>query len=437
MKALLFATATSLALLTACATTSATSPQASGHTPAQNLTQNDDSNSEPATVERFKRMDVQATNSPRGLATDLSCDQVGWTDDVSPQHQSIINQMMGSHDHRVHHALWHAVRGGVDKKTSLLVDHSYGMSWNLPHPLCPAPQDNATDAHYNPAGEDFLFMHRQMLEGLRQAFMRAGLKCVRGWSEVPSESQAALPDSDRTDAKSDAALSRMRGWESFFQSDEWLKGKSLSEVGFALEFSIHNNLHMRYATTAPPVGFNEIASVGGAPLPMNNVYPAGWKYDSAKYNWLADPYGAAVNPTFWKIHGYVDDVINHWLISNGYSRAAIDCTGDRKCYQWQGKWTGSSGSLNSHLHAMMVNDQANPLVDGPTEREPATADATSNTPIDDDTAAFTRQRMARQHLGVIRDAPPTRGMPKAGAEQNEAPQDPYEYVKGSVCKDQR
>ena len=397
-----------------------------GHSAQRDATPSDAAHLASVDAAHAGRMGERDSYAPRGPATELSCDTVGWTEQITPPHQNIINQMMASRMHRAHHALWHAVRGGVDAKTSLLVDHSYGMTWNLPHPLCPPPEDNAINKGYNPAGEDFLFMHRQMVNGLRQAFMQAGLPCVRGWSEVPTTEEAALPDSDRSNAKSEQAFDRMRGWESYFESDEWLKSHSLSQVGFALEFSIHNNLHMRYATTAPPQGFSELASIGGAPLPMNNVYPSAWKYDSPSYNWLADPYGAAVNPTFWKIHGFVDDIINKWLAANSYSRAALDCQGDRKCYQWQGHWTGDASAVNAHMHALMVMDNGS--------RDPSSVVAG---PVDAPTTEFTRQRMARQQLGVLQIPAPTRGIPQSPggpvAAPAPAPEDPYLYVRSSVC----
>ena len=377
----------------------------------------------------------------RGVASEEfvetpSCDSIGWSDVVTPEHQAIINQMMGTREHRVHHALWHAIRGGLDSKNASEVTRAFGTTWKLPHPLCPAPADDSAQRAYNPAGEDFLFMHRQMVRGLQDAFVQMNLPCIRGWASVPSQAEYPIPDRDRADAKSDAAYRQIKIWEGYFMDENWLKSKSLSQVGWALEFSIHNNLHMRYATTRPPKGFQELAEIGGAPLPLNDRFPQNWKYDSPAYNWLQDPYGAAVNPTFWKIHGYVDAMIDRWLLANGYSSISSDCKGDRKCYQWQGRWTGDG----VHSHAMMNHDfRLHPWQDAsaqaavsPDERQPAAAAV-----IDPVTAEFTKQRMARQRVGVIlqedvRTEPkaPPGGVVAAGPPTSP---DPYFYVRGLEC----
>ena len=112
------------------------------------------------------------------------CDGVGWTDHVTPKQQQVINQVMKERSHRLHHALWHAVRGGLDKNQATDVKKAFGPSWVEFHPLCPSPQQDADKESYNPAGEDFLYMHREMIGMLRKKLIEAKLECISGWRNL-------------------------------------------------------------------------------------------------------------------------------------------------------------------------------------------------------------------------------------------------------------
>jgi hypothetical protein len=68
-------------------------------------------------------------------------------------------------------------------------------------------------------------------------------------------------------------------------------------------------------------------------------------FDGARFNWLGNPYSSHVNPTFWKLHGWIDDVlVPNWLHANGFLRISQTCTfGDRTCYNWKSRWVGDLG----------------------------------------------------------------------------------------------
>ncbi|MGZ3692237.1 MAG: tyrosinase family protein, partial [Pseudobdellovibrio sp.] len=234
---------------------------------------------------------------------------------------------------------------GLGKAENTQVIESYGKDWSERHPLCPPPQNNADDkSKYNPVGEDFLYMHREMIHALRAEFLKKNLACVKGWSSIDElDSPKWKPPGAAHDAKTKQALDLFKSWDRYFQDRSNLKQISLSQLGWALEFTIHNNLHMRFAEDRPAPQFRSAkADDDGAQIPYNGVFAKGWKYDDPAYNWLADPYGAAVNPIFWKIHGYVDHLIDLWLEANGYKTVALDCHGASDCYQWRGTWTGST-----------------------------------------------------------------------------------------------
>jgi hypothetical protein len=352
----------------------------------------------------------------------VDCSRIGWADKLTKAHQLVINELIAARDHRVQHALWHAVRSGLDDNQTKEVTTAFGSPWGQEHKLCPSPQNNEATAAYNPAGEDFLYMHRSMIEMVREAWTAKGLPCIKGFDGVPDPKQWPLPDATRSGAKSDASLALFQQWDKNLKDPAWLKKVSLSELGFAVEFTIHNNLHMRYSTDRPAKQFQAAnPDDDGAVLPYDGNFPAGWKFDDPAYNWLADPYGAAVNPVFWKIHGYVDYFIDLWLAANGYKTIAEDCHGDRSCYTWKGKWVGD-------------------LPDGGSKEPPKLAEPKPAGP-DSHRAEELRLhhgRLAHQRLGVVtpEEFPDQAdGAPK-GPMKAAPPEDVLVTARKNVCKGQ-
>ena len=349
--------------------------------------------------------------SMNGSAAPVACK--AWTDRVTPEQQEVINAVIGARFHRLHHAFWHATRGGLEPSEMTRMVNAFGGTWTEVHPLCPQPQADSAAPGYNPVGEDFLFMHRQMIEMLRAGFVSLGLPCVTGWQHVPATEEWPLPDDSREGAKSAEALQQFQGWDGAFQNVAWLKSVSLSQLGWALEFSLHNNLHMRYATDQPPTGFNGVTETGGAPLPYDGKYPVDWIYDDPHYNWLADPYGAAVNPVFWKIHGYVDHLIDLWLGAHGYDSISTQCNGSAHCYTWKGTWIGNISQ--EKLPAL-------PSAGNPRDSRPSA-----------DTVRFTQRRMKHQRLGVLTPADVGRKRAQRPGDGPAVIDDPLPFVNAKLC----
>jgi hypothetical protein len=320
---------------------------------------------------------------------DATCEAAGWTSKPDPNQQKIINELFGTRAHRMQHALWHAVRSGLTPQDTQSVITAFGSQWKEGHPLCPPPQNNADDVSYNPTGEDFLYMHHEMVMMLRFQLTAKGQKCITPWTTIPEAKEWPIKG-ELKGPKTDNALKLLKGWDAFIQNEKWMSQVSLSQLGWALEFTLHNNLHMRYADDRPAPKFRATKPEDdGAPMPKDGVFPAGWNFDDVAYNWLADPYGAALNPVFWKIHGYVDHALALWLKAHGYARVALDCQGDTKtCYQWRGQWVGNLPDIPA------ADDQ-------PDSVRMASPKGGSRT----DSKAFTRQRLAHQRLGVIEDEP--------------------------------
>ncbi len=249
---------------------------------------------------------------------------------------SVMKSMMSHHSHRLAHVLWHIMRGNISADDQAVILQSYGDKWNNPHATCPLPK-STVGPDYNAFGEDFLFMHRGMIEMMQRSLIDARLPCIAGWAALPAadDRKWPVPDNNNQGAKSTQAYSMMKDWAAAFSDPGWLKIHSLAQLGFMMEVTLHNNMHMRWATSSPPPGFSS-----GASIPLNNQFPSDWPYDDKKYDWLADPYGAHVNKHFWKLHGLIDQILDKWLDANGYQSIAENCNGDATCYEWKGTWVG-------------------------------------------------------------------------------------------------
>ncbi|MBX3016336.1 MAG: hypothetical protein KF767_00500 [Bdellovibrionaceae bacterium] len=267
-----------------------------------------------------------------------------FTDAVTPQQQNIINQLMGSAVHRQYHFLWHATRGGWDQ---LSANEQTALRRNSPvwgnHArLCPMPGASAT---YNPAGEEFLLMHHMMIDQLQSTLVSQGLPCIAPWTRIPSDNDATWPvpnanpwSTQPQDPKGPTARAYIDAWQEWFMDPNFLRVHTLSEVGYALEFTIHNMLHMRWAAT--PRQGDDFPQNLAQVLTPNFL---GTQFASPEFNYLGNSYSAHVNPVFWKLHGWVDQVVAAWLRANGFTRISFNCpVGDRYCYPWQSRWNGVS-----------------------------------------------------------------------------------------------
>jgi hypothetical protein len=171
----------------------------------------------------------------------------------------------------------------------------------------------------NGSGEDFLYFHREMVCMFRDLMAEAG-EPIWYWTTVP---QPGTPGDEVPPAWSGApetlerrirALktdeyywSRMRWWDQQFKDPTYLATLTLGQFGSLIEYSIHNDMHMRWS--APPRD-----PVTNTSLPTGRPY---WdrdtRWDDPRYDWLGEFYSSHVNPFFWRLHGWIDDRINDWF----------------------------------------------------------------------------------------------------------------------------
>ena len=241
--------------------------------------------------------------------------------------------MWAQRERRIHHYLWHSVRNGWFRFSQIDRDKITHMGWAPPRPAFnQSGQLNLT----NNSGEDFLYMHRQMIHAMNTKLAQISdpsYPKVTPWPALPDTSDTNYPvppvwdtgdpgfNAYLNESKSDDFFNnQMRTWESQYRDPTILANMSLGELGARLEFTIHNRMHIRWCSQMQGRPSTEPTNPG-------SIDPA---WDAPAYNWLADTYSSHVHPTFWKLHGWIDDCITHWANANSITGPI----------PWSGTWVG-------------------------------------------------------------------------------------------------
>jgi hypothetical protein len=216
------------------------------------------------------------------------------------------------------------------------------------------------------SGEDFLYMHRQMIGDVNAILSQVGdsnYPRVQGWTIPPAPddqsypvppawfdpgAQEQTPFASLERTKSDVFYQkRFRFWQRAFTDPTALRGMTLGALGITIEMTIHNAMHMRWSAFPgsirpdPLQGTGEIDPTGGETI--------GTEWDNPRYNFLGDTYSSHVNPIFWKLHGWIDDRIEDWKIANSVFGNDF----------WKGKWIGKmpGHEAGASVHALLQDPQ--------------------------------------------------------------------------------
>ena len=249
--------------------------------------------------------------------------------------------MLASRHHRLHHFVWHTVRNYWLDDSTITPDMKLAITelgWAPPRPVLSASADPLFGNH---SGEDFLFMHRQMVIEVNAGLQKLGQPPIRGWSTIPGPGPLTMdPDysqivptlpppgnptgfsvpaswsppgaetmSQRLQALKSAEFywSRMRWWDRQYKDPAYLATLSLGELGTLIEWTVHNDMHMRWASVPRDPKTNE-------PVPQGrqdwDIDPA---WDDDRYDHLGEQYSSHVNPVFWRLHGWVDNRVEDWF----------------------------------------------------------------------------------------------------------------------------
>jgi len=245
-----------------------------------------------------------------------------------PPLPTVVTTTMAMRAERMHHYLFHEVRNNWLSYPHSVRQQLTTLGWAPPRP--------ALDAHghallTNNSGEDFLYMHRQMIAMVNGFLAQAGSPAypkIVGWNPIPAPGDADYPvppvwDPSVQDVKSDDFYtSRIVAWEQQYTDQHNLSQWTLGELGSRLEFSIHNALHMRWSSQPTMNRPDADPTQPDATIPTT--------FDDPSYDFLGDTYSSHVNYIFWKLHGWIDNRIEDWKAANGV-------TGEP---HWVGTWMG-------------------------------------------------------------------------------------------------
>ncbi len=232
---------------------------------------------------------------------------------------------------RFHHYLWHSARNGWTAFGEPERAAYRALGYEPPRP---AVEDGQL-ALGNGSGEDFLYMHRQMIQQLNErlaSLADPGYPRIEGWPAIPAPGDADYPvppagDGDAELKSDEFYRERIVPLEQRYQDADFLRSVSLGELGARLEFTLHNWMHMRWAE---PVAEARPDADPRNPAAIDS------RWDAPSYDWLGDFYSSHVHSTFWKLHGWVDERIDDWARANVHG-----------AIEWQGTWTGPD---HAHVH---------------------------------------------------------------------------------------
>ncbi len=275
--------------------------------------------------------------------------------------------MMAARDVRVHHYLWHQVRNmwlAYDPSTQ---DQIRAIGWEPPRPAQRVQPDGSLRPILdNASGEDFLYMHRRMIASVNDVLREVGqadYPKINGWHPIPRPDDPDYPVPPAWDTGNPAFndfLQRVKSpeffgatftsWERQYTDPDALRQWSLGHFGALLEYTIHNQMHMRWAVE-PPAIRPDVDDTS-----PDDIDP---RWDDPSYDWLGDTYSSHVNPIFWKLHGWVDDRIEDWRTANGIDRI-----------EWTGTWEGNMphGHEDDEPHALLAPEVASPSLSRQAQR---------------------------------------------------------------------
>jgi hypothetical protein len=104
--------------------------------------------------------------------------------------------------------------------------------------------------------------------------------------------------------------SRMRWWDRQCKDPAYLSTLTLGELGTLLEWTVHNDMHMRWASVPRDPHSGAIIPDGRPDWDIDRAW------DTPEYDHLGEQYSSHVNPVFWRLHGWVDARIDDWFAAH-------------------------------------------------------------------------------------------------------------------------
>jgi len=254
----------------------------------------------------------------------------------------MVRRMQASRTMRTRHELWHYVRAvwNNPRFPKEGKDILKSLGWELPDDRGPfdASRHLLLD---NNSGEDFLYMHRQMIDMTDRNLQSVNEPPITRWQSVPEPGDSDFPvpsyweyndpeqsneDNKATtrflqNVKSDEYYEQtMKVRESFLTNPRNLRMLSLGALGNLAEMTIHNMMHMRWSSDPGRYRPN---------INLQDPTDGDVSWDDISYDYLGDTYSSHVNPHFWYLHGWIDNLIDLWADANRVEKI-----------NWKGTWLG-------------------------------------------------------------------------------------------------
>ncbi len=265
---------------------------------------------------------------------------------------SHVIKSLSSRSMRIHHYLFHSIRNLWNSLSPSQKTVLFSKGWAPPRP---ALDKNKRYYRNNNSGEDFLYMHRKMIEDVNNMLSQGNYtygKRVVGWTRIPAPNDQNFPvppvyagrNSEETrmiaNSKTDEFYyNNLLPVENNLKNPNYLRNLTLGQLGAMIEFEIHNPMHLRWSSKL--LNYREEVT------PFWDVDKIGSKWDSPFYDWMFDSYSSHVNVVFWKLHGWIDDKINEWQMANN-----VDTI------HWKGTWMGPPGDDGHSVHHHIKNYQS-------------------------------------------------------------------------------
>lgn len=257
-----------------------------------------------------------------------------------------VTDIMASAEHRHHHALWHASRDEWSNLSDAKKQALRVLGWQ-PGLHGSERASLSDDRLTNGSGEDFFFMHRRMVRKVRMLDPNVGT-----WSRLPQPQFLASFDAGTKASqignldgyavpaawvipgdptmtgwlfelrKTSTLYSKFGAWETQYTDPKYLTSITLGELGSRIEFTIHNWMHMRWASVTRDPSNDKTKQglalpTGRAPLDFDR------KWIDPQYDYLGETFSSHVNPIFWRLHGWVDERIEDWYRAQEAERPGV------------------------------------------------------------------------------------------------------------------
>jgi hypothetical protein len=256
---------------------------------------------------------------------------------MNPPLPQSLQQTMASREWRMYHFLFHELRHNWLMYPKDVQQKFRDLGWEPPRP---AWDENGVPITDNGSGEDFLFMHRQMIARANAILAQAGdpdYPRIEGWVTFPPPEDPDLPvppawftpeahpfvNQFNLRAKLPFNFERrFKYWERVCTDPAFLNRVSLGQLGSIIEETLYDGVRARWAS-APGAWRTD-----PAPGEFETI-PEG--FDDPTYDFLRDPYSMHVNPIYWLFFGWVDDRVEDWKVANKVFGTDF----------WQGTWVGA------------------------------------------------------------------------------------------------